>query len=461
MKTTVQFMLSKFAIAWMFALVTINFNRVAIFDLGFVAVIVTTMIGIYPFFGLLQPYFGRITSRYPILGYRRSPYLLIGLMVGALVFPPLPIVLNAMTEGALWAIVAGFVLFAIFGAMIALMANTYLDLVAECTTEETRSKVFAAAWTGQTAIIVVWAFIFRLLMPTYSPESMQFLYNLTPFVVLVLGILSIWGLETRLSLDEVAQIRQTPRNDDAVIPIQESLGLLRNPTARMFFLFILLTFPAIFLQDAIQEVFAGEVLGMTVGQSTIIQQIFNGTVTIGMGATAALGAKALGFSIPTPSLPSVQKRRIITFGGICAGLSLGLQAVSAYVGIAWLFLFAIGLFGITAGIFTFAAVTMMSDMTIQGQTGRYLGLWSIAQAIGLGLAFLVGGGLHTLLVGSGWFNPAIGYALIFSLEGVAMFSCVWMVRGTTVEKLQAGHERLQSSLQPTDLFDMPIDKPIG
>jgi BCD family chlorophyll transporter-like MFS transporter len=446
MRTTMQFTLSKFAIAWMFALITINFNRVAIYDLGITAVLVTTMIGLYPFFGPLQPVFGRVTSRYPILGYRRSPYLLLGLLVGSLVFPPMPAVVTAIAAGSLPAIVAGFVLFFVFGAMIALMANTFLDLVAECTTEATRGKVLAGTWTGQTAIILVWAVVFRLLMPEFSLEAMQRLYNLTPLVVMALGLLSVWGLERRLSPEEVRAARANPHITADTAPIRESLALLANPSARVFFLFVLLSFPAIFLQDALQEVFGGEVLGMSVGETTVFQQIFNGAVTVGMGVTGALGARALGRSGSTAALAMRDKQRIATLGGVGAALCLGLQAAAAALGAAWLFNLALGLLGVSVGVFTFAAVTMMSDMTVEGLTARYLGLWSLAQAVGLGSSFLLGGLLHTLLIGSGLLAPRAGYAAIFGLEALFMLGCVLAVRGASVEALRG--QRAQARPAP-------------
>jgi BCD family chlorophyll transporter-like MFS transporter len=237
MRVTIQFVLSKFAIAWMFALVTVNFNRVAILEFGISAIVIATMIGLYPLFGPFQPLFGRLTSRYPLFGYRRSPYLLLGLLIGALVFPPMPTVLRAMSEGALWAVAAGFVLFFIFGLSIALMANTYLDLIAECTEEKQRSSVFAAAWTGQTLIIVVWASLFRWLMPEFREDALEQLYTLTPFVVMALGVLSVLGLEKRRSKEELAALQKldtekmTNQN-----PVHHSLQLLtKNPQHKNFF----------------------------------------------------------------------------------------------------------------------------------------------------------------------------------------------------------------------------------
>jgi BCD family chlorophyll transporter-like MFS transporter len=441
MRTTLQFMLAKFAIAWMFALITINVNRVAIYDLGISAVLITTMIGLYPFFGPLQPLFGAFTSRFPLFGYRRSPYLLLGMLVGSLVFLPLPTVLPAIAAGAGWAVVAGFALFFVFGAMIALMANTFLDLVAECTTEATRGKVLAGTWTGQTASILLWAVIFRLMMPDYSLEAMQRLYAITPPVVMFFGILSVWGLEKRLTPREAAAARnadaaRSAASEAAAAPLSASLAVLRNPAARVFFLFIALSFPAIFLQDALQEVFGGEVLGLSVGATTVFQMIFNGAVTVGMGLTGALGARWLGRSGSTAALSMADKQRLAGWGGSGAVISLLLQSTAALLASQLLFNLALGLLGLTVGVFTFAAVTMMSDMTVEGDTARYLGLWSLAQAVGLGSSFLLGGALHSLLIGSGLLSSGLGYAAIFALEAVFMAASLAAVRRADITVLR-------------------------
>lgn len=437
MKTKIQFTLSKLGIAWMFALVTVNFNRVTIYDLGIAAVLIAIMIGLYPFFGPFQPMFRRITDRHPIFGYRRSPYLVIGMVAGSLVFPFLPTVARDMANGSVLALAAGFVLFFVFGLMIALMANTYLDLIAECTDENQRAGVFAAAWTGQTAIIVVWAALFAWIMPVYSFERMQLLYGITPIVVTVLAIASVWKLEPRLRIAEVAAIHNQPASDSTMNSIRSSLLLTRtNPTARAFFAFITITFLGIFTQDLVQEVWAGDVFKMDVGQSVVFQQIFNGTVTVGMALTGILAAKLFGMTKASDSLPMEKKKRIAYLGGGIAFASFIALAGASLTASQTMAQLAFVPLGLGVGIFTFASVTMMSDMTVSGQTQQYLGLWSIAQAIGLGSSFILSGILMSVLVESGWLEPRAGYAAIFVIEGVFMASCLLMLRGVSVDALR-------------------------
>lgn len=440
MRNKVQFTLSKLGIAWMFALVTVNFNRVAIVELGIMAVLITTMIGLYPFFGPFQPMFRRITDRYPIFGYRRSPYLVLGMVAGSLVFPVLPALAVRMAAGEGSAFVLGFVLFFFFGLMIALMANTYLDLIAECTREDERAGVFAAAWTGQTAIIVVWAFVFRALMPSYSFERMQLLYALTPFVVTALALASVWGLERPIGAAHRPADRPA-EPDDTLNSIRSSLLLTQtNPVARTFFAFIALTFLGIFTQDLLQEVWAGEVFGLDVGESVIFQQIFNGMVTVGMALTGIFAPRLLGLPrgvrVKSDSLPMGLKKRIAVVGGGVAVCSFALLAVASLSQQLALAQVVFVLLGLGVGIFTFAAVTMMSDMTVAGQTQSYLGLWSIAQAVGLGSSFILSGVLRSVLVETGVLAAPVGYAGIFAVEGMFMLACLLMLRSVTREALQ-------------------------
>ncbi len=50
---TIRLAITRIGAGWMFALLTFNFNRVAIADLGAIAVIVTSLIGLHHFISYL------------------------------------------------------------------------------------------------------------------------------------------------------------------------------------------------------------------------------------------------------------------------------------------------------------------------------------------------------------------------------------------------------------------------
>lgn len=433
LRKTLQLTMPKIGIAWMFALLTVNFNRVAIYDLGVAALVVSLILGIYPLFAPTQPLFARFIDRRPLLGFRRGPYLLIGMLAAGAIFPLLPWVALELRAGNAMAVVIGIVLMVIFGLGIALIANTYLDLVAETTDERSRSGVFAVAWTAQTAAIVLWAFVFQQLMPTLDLQAMQNLYNLTPLVCLFTTLLGIVGLERRLTPAELLQVQQDPPRADPVGNPLAALRVLRtNRPAGRFFSFVFLAITAIFLQDAVLEVYGAQVLGMSVAATATLQQVWNGAVLIAMLITSPVVA-ILAARLPAASgeLPAF-KRTIATAGGLVATLGLGALALTAFQAQVAGMYAALVLMGLGAGVFTAVVVTMMSDMTIEGATGRYLGLWSMAQAFATSFAFVASGALYSGLVETALLSPSAGFAAIFGVEGLTMLAAVVVLQTISV-----------------------------
>src|SRR5688500_1697854 len=90
-------------------------NRVMIFDLG-VSKTLFTLLAIFPY--LLSPIqvaIGSFSDRHPILGYRRTPYILAGLLlcvVGVAVSPQVAILIS---ENFAVGLVAGILAFGMWG----------------------------------------------------------------------------------------------------------------------------------------------------------------------------------------------------------------------------------------------------------------------------------------------------------------------------------------------------------
>jgi BCD family chlorophyll transporter-like MFS transporter len=203
-------------------------------------------------------------------------------------------------------------------------------------------------------------------------------------------------------------------------------SVLRNdPMARNFFVFIVLGIVGIFMQDLVLEVLGGRVFGMRVGESTSLQQFWNGAVLVAMLATTPLVAVRPAFRAP-----------IATAGALGTGAALLLLALVAHQALgAALFPVLIAM-GLCAGVFTGATVMLMSDMTIPGATSRYLGLWSLAQALGTSLAFVLAGWLHTSFVERAA-DVRGGYALIFVCEALAMMLAAVALRAARVRQFRA------------------------
>ncbi|ARN73161.1 BCD family MFS transporter [Oceanicoccus sagamiensis] len=450
-RAKLQFTLQKIAIAWSFCMVVTSVNRVAISDLGLPAALMAVIIGVYTLFGPIQPVIGRMCERWPIMGYRRTPYMLIGTLLGSLAFPLMPPVMLYMVEGSLLGYLAFLLLFCAFGLCIAMQANVFLDLLNDVTTDETRSRVVTMTWTIQALSMAAWAYVFGLLMPEYTPEGMQFMYNLSPLVMMSITILGLWGLETKLTPEQLAEIKRNPPKPVKLLePMKESINVIQyNRHAALFFVFIIFSLLSVFLQDMIQEVWAADLFEMEAGESTIFQTLYNGLQTVGMaacgifvGVTASkrkqkvIDAGGNGDEVKT--LPMDFGKKLLKIGASLSILGFALLAWASYEKNLDLFYAFYCLSAFSLGLYVFPSISFMADMTVKGQESKYLGLWSLAQVIGLFLSFTVSGLLYSVLVESGWLQGNMAFSIIFILQALMVVLCYIAVRNVTIEGLQAG-----------------------
>ncbi|NJM06917.1 BCD family MFS transporter [Candidatus Gracilibacteria bacterium] len=419
--------LMRFGAGWMFALLTFNFNRIAIHELGAIALVVTSLIGLHHFLSFFQVIWGRFADRHPLFGYRRSPYILISSLVASLVFLALPSVAIGLGDRSPLAMLAAAGLLFVFGIAMAANGTSSNSLVAEVTTPKERGGVIAVVWTFVILSGIVSAGVAKSIMPEYSPERMQFLYNLTPAVVMTAAVLGLIGMERRISREEHQALMAEPRLETAPMnTLRLGIQLMRtNSQVRGFFAFVLLSIMGIFLQDAILEVFGAEVFNMTVAETTSFQQMWGGGVLLGM----------LGMGILSMFLP-LSKKLIASIGGLSIAFGLGGLAVSSFTLQQGLIVPALFVMGIGTGLFNVGALSMMMEMTVDGFVGLYMGLWGMAQGLGNGFANIFSGGLHTGLIESNLLSPATAYTLIFGLEALVMVVAIGVLRSISVQRFK-------------------------
>lgn len=421
---TLRLSIIRVGVGWMFALLTFNFNRIAIYELGALAIIVTTLLGVHHFLSPLQVFWGRLSDRYPILGYRRTPYILLSSLLASLIFPLLPSIAVGLGERTFSATLEAVGLALLFGVAMAANGTSNNSLVAEVTAERERGGVIAVVWTFIVISGIASAGVAKVIMPEYSPERMQFLYNLTPFIVLGSALIGLVGMERRITKAEHAEVMARPRveasSDNAFRVAWQIMG--SNRQVRNFFVFVLLAIMGIFLQDAILEVFGAEVFGMTVAETTSFQQAWGGGILIGM----------LGIGLLSPLLP-VSKKTIASVGGLGVAGGLFLLAFASLTVQRELITPALLLMGLSIGLFNVGSLSMTMEMTVEGYVGLYMGLWGMAQGLGNGLANVLSGALHTALIETGLLVPSMAYTVIFSLEALTMVMAVAVLRGISVQ----------------------------
>ena len=88
--------------------------------------------------------------------------------------------------------------------------------------------------------------------------------------------------------------------------------------------------------------------------------------------------------------------------------------------------FAILLMGLGTGAFTVGGVSLMMDLTVDGQAGLFVGAWTLAQALAKFGSSVLSGGLHDLVLGFGGASH-VAYALIFGVEAAGLLLTTWLL----------------------------------
>ena len=174
------------------------------------------------------------------------------------------------------------------------------------------------------------------------------------------------------------------------------------------------------MQDALLEPYGGEILGLSVGSTTMLT-----------GAWA--GGALTGFCLAGRSLSHGGDPLRLAGVGLVAGITAFLLVLFAAPFASVLLLFA-GAFAIGLGLGLFSVGTLTETMVrARGEgAGLALGAWGAVQASCAGLAIAIGGGLrdalsHTASAGglSGALNtPAAGYAGVYIIEIVLLLAAL-------------------------------------
>ena len=390
-------------------LVPINstLNRVMIHELGLSKTLVT-LLAISPY--LLSPIqvaIGSFSDRHPILGYRRSPYILLGLIlcvVGVTVSPQVAILIS---ENFTLGILVGLLAFGAWGMGYNLSAVSYLSLASELSGEKGRGRTVAVMFTMMILGLIATGLTLSRLVPTYSPEILTRAFNLVAASALTLGLLGLFKLEPR-SGGESAQSTRA----EAYTVKQMADAILSNPVARVFFVYLLLLLAALLGQDVLLEPFGAQAFGMTIEQTSRFVSIM-GTFTL------------LAFALAAALEGRVPKRRLAQTGNLGALAGFITILVSGILHSSGVFYAGLVLLGFGTGLSTVANLSLMFDLTVPEQVGLYIGAWGfsngLSRLVGLFLAGIVAD-VGTQVTGS----ALNGYLIVFGIEALMLLFAAFL-----------------------------------
>ncbi|MFM7732117.1 MAG: BCD family MFS transporter [Cyanobium sp.] len=379
------------------------FNGVMITELAFPGLLVGGALAFEQFVSPARILFGQISDSRPIGGRHRVPYvwlgtlLFCGLAVGSV--PLIFLVGRLLEQGTQpqlgFGIAALCGLFALYGLAISLASTPFLALVIDRTGEQERPRVVGIIWCMLTVGIIIGAIAIRISLQRLDgvddpsllePALLRFMLGVAATVI-CLTVFATWGMEPGspdgFSGSSDGSAASASREDQ--ISLRQAWQLITSSRqVLVFFSFLILFTLGLFLQDPILEGYGAQVFGMAIGARTQLNAYWGTGTLIGL----LLGGFWIG--------PRLGKLGCARLGCRLIVFSLLLLVLTGLTASVPLLSLVMVLFGLSAGIGTNGALSLMLDLTLPQVAGTFVGVWGLAQAMSRALGKLIGGGLLDL-----------------------------------------------------------------
>jgi len=390
-------------------------NRVMIVELRVPATLVAVMLALPLVFAPFRALIGfRSDTFRSALGLRRLPYIWKGTMLqfgGFAIMPFALLVLSGYGEAVdapRWiGLSAAALSFLLVGAGVHMVQTVGLALATDLVAEADQPRVVGLMYVMLLVGMIVSAFAYGALLETYTPGRLiQVIQGSAVLTVAINGI-AMWKQEAR-------------NRSRATAPVQEfsfldSWARLAGRTGMIRLLAVIGLGTAGFgMADVLLEPFGGQVLAMTVAQTTRL------TVVLALGSLLGFGLASRWLGRGGRAMDAV------CLGAVIGIPAFGLVLASALILSAPLLVAATLLAGFGAGLFGHGTLTATMRAAPREQIGLSLGAWGAVQATAAGLAIATGGVIRDLVLAApaGGTTSASPYVPVFALEGGLLFLAV-------------------------------------
>ena len=407
LRKRIQLGLIHVAVAMTLVPINSTLNRVMIKELAISATLVALLASLPYLFSPIQVAIGSYSDRHPIFGLRRTPYILVGLVlcvVGVVVSPQVAFM---MSENFGLGILAGIGAFGAWGMGFNLSSVSYLSLATELSGEDGRGKTIATMWFMMIVSIIGTAIAISNMVDPYTPEAMMRAFAIVGASALALGLLGLLWLEPR------AKANTAKAQSESYTLKQMTSAILGNPVAKLFFIYLLLLLAALLGQDVLLEPFAAEAFGMSVTETTRITSLWGTFVLIAIIIAGILEGRA-------------HKRIVAQAGNLGALVGFVIIVLSGFFHSLSIFYTGVTLLGIGTGLSTVANLSLMFDLTVAGNVGLYIGAWGFSNAMSRLTGSLLGGIVRdgvTQATG----QALSGYLVVFGIEAAMLAAAAIML----------------------------------
>jgi BCD family chlorophyll transporter-like MFS transporter len=264
-----QLALIHVAVAMTLVPINSTLNRVMIKELSLSAALVAVLASLPYIFSPAQVAIGSYSDRHPLFGWRRSPYILAGLLLCVLGVVLAPLAVFVMPTNFALGLLVTTLVFAAWGMGFNLASVTYLSLASELSGEKGRSHTVSIMWFVMIVGIIITAASLSRLLEHYSPAALERSFLIVALAALVLGLAGLIRLEPRHT--DIPEKTAHPARQSWSALIK---GVMASPQARTFFFYLILMLAAILGQDVLLEPFAGEAFHLPVSATTGITSIW-------------------------------------------------------------------------------------------------------------------------------------------------------------------------------------------
>lgn len=410
--------LSLFQVSVGIAVVLLNgtLNRVMIVELGVPTWLVALMVGLPLVFAPFRALVGfRSDNHRSVLGWRRVPYIWMGTLLqfgGLAIMPFALLVLSGDTHGPLIVGHIGAALaFLLVGAGLHTTQTAGLALATDLAPEASRPRVVAFLYVMLLVGMAVSSLVFGAMLQNFGQVKLIQVIQGAALATMIFNIVALWKQEAR---DPARTSGGGPRADFAAAwrSFRQEAGSTR------IFVAVGLGTAGFAMQDILLEPYGGEVLHLSVADTTVLTALF----AVGTLFGFALAARALG--------RDADPYRLAGFGALIGLAAFSAVIFSAPLGSPLLFRIGAVLIGFGGGLFSVGTLTAAMALASNGHAGLALGAWGAVQASAAGLGIALGGAIRDIvahaaskgLLGPALSDPSIGYSVVYHIEILLLFA---------------------------------------
>jgi len=401
------------------ALIVGTLNRVMIVELGVPAWLVAAMVALPLLVAPMRALTGfRSDTHRSAFGWRRVPFIWTGTLLqffGLAIMPFALLVLSGLGQVATPPIVgqlAAALAFLVVGLGLQTAQTAGLALATDLASEETRPRVVALMYVMLLLGMVGSGIAFGVLLAEFTPKRLIQVVQAAALVTLALNAVALWKQEARDPV-RAAALKAAPQ------PLFRDTWkrFIANRRAKRFLWSVGLGTAAFNMQDIVLEPYGGEILHLSVGDTSLLTAL----LAAGSLAGFALAARVLG--------RGSDPLRVAAYGALA-----GLPAFSAVIFAApldagWMFRLGAAAIGFGGGLFSVGTLTAAMRMEEKGFVGLALGAWGAVQASAAGLSIAGGGIVRDVVaglaqagaLGDALASPATGYSFVYHIEMLLLF----------------------------------------